>query len=1314
MLSGSPAERATYAPYQALGIPAAVSNSASSHVRWVICLREDAQPSRVSGLREPLWGPSYPDRGDPPPPAVNAALPARDLFLDVISEDGTPLSRPAVPGEGGETPAQLVSQPRGTALLNVGGCAVIDIEAASLPLSSDFGGALRLVAVFQGRRAAISTPLVVTAAADTPSFARAEAASVPRDGFASMVHVGMSLVHALRKRLRAQGRAIGPSMGGGPRGSAPGGGSAGGTSASASARAGEGSDGVGSGLGTGPSAAGQHPNPSHAAVGHCSSGHAGFPPRMIEGSDSVVEVLDWIAAAVKVAVAKRAAEAMAMSSIMDFGGAETASAAAAPSAPSPASPSAIDNRALREGFGHGTAVEAAGASGQAQGSHATPAGETARAPHLQAAHAADPVRAASTMAVAKSRTPSPASQWQVMLQGPASQAQGQSSPSPSGQDACSPDSSSSKPSAGSSWRPDATPNPARAVRGPKNPIVPPQAVPMPPTTGVETSDRDEAFLGGAVSSAGSLPRDQSALQAGWVRGHAAHTPSPHLAAAGGAPYAFQARSSGDSSFEDYPSSPDSSSYWHRLSSREYVSTTVAALIQALGFERFKTGNLGRDLALVYLHLKPTAQARTGARLAGPRVLSTTVPRPDTPSSPGAAAPSSFTGDAPPSLNAVAPEAATFGCGQADRERAGAPRVLIRLASVGKHKLESEAAKRLRARLISGSVDLSDPTVMTHKSGAAKRRRSALRALITSVLAAAFACGLIDASVLSAPAVRRASSTRRRSATVSSGDYPEFDSDRESSARAKHSAGGADPHLHRLHRGVPPSHVGQMHPAPSAMPAMPGAVQVVYANDPRLAAGGPWGTAYVVDPFAQFPHGMAGSAGHHGGMFQHPQHGMPGPGAGEALAQHAYVGMPAHSGPGAMMSSGSVASSMRRDMSKLQAAEAQAIAEQEAAELEACKSADDEFKVEALDRSTSAAYAAAEAARQAVFEDSADAAARARPLHSDFAMDRGPSSWQVPEGRGRSQTPVGIGLPSRAASKQAGGDFHDGQRGTSGRDDSAFRSHRRILPGATGPKIPPPPSFMGTAIDNVGDEDRVASRLLQERPRQQLESGLQFRGASTAHALPSALPPQYPGEHFASLYGAGTRRAAMPSVGVHPRGVPMQHLAAQLAGRMQGDGYGFPVPHAMGGHQQHQPLEQQEPPALQFRGGHRGGMTAQHSAQAPRGHPPGSAPMAGSMAWFAHPSEMRRHPAEAMMVHARMPSAMPPPSSFPESSHFAAAPSAIYSGHAGRAAQSVSGASASTGLRAPEMDSPWVRPAIAPPSIYHTTLPQHGGDSTNHR
>ncbi|CAE7272085.1 unnamed protein product [Symbiodinium sp. KB8] len=1056
----------------------------------------------------------------------------------------------------------------------------------------------------RGRRAAISTPLVVTAAADTPSFARAEAASVPRDGFASMVHVGMSLVHALRKRLRAQGRAIGPSMGGGPRGSAPGGGSAGGTSASASARAGEGSDGVGSGLGTGPSAAGQHPNPSHAAVGHCSSGHAGFPPRMIEGSDSVVEVLDWIAAAVKVAVAKRAAEAMAMSSIMDFGGAETASAAAAPSAPSPASPSAIDNRALREGFGHGTAVEAAGASGQAQGSHASPAGETARAPHLQAAHAVDPVRAASTMAVAKSRTPSPASQWQVMLQGPASQAQGQSSPSPSGQDACSPDSSSSKPSAGSSWRPDATPNPARAVRGPKNPIVPPQAVPMPPTTGVETSDRDEAFLGGAVSSAGSLPRDQSALQAGWVRGHAAHTPSPHLAAAGGAPYAFQARSSGDSSFEDYPSSPDSSSYWHRLSSREYVSTTVAALIQALGFERFKTGNLGRDLALVYLHLKPTAQARTGARLAGPRVLSTTVPRPDAPSSPGAAAPSSFTGDAPPSLNAVAPEAATFGCGQADRERAGAPRVLIRLASVGKHKLESEAAKRLRARLISGSVDLSDPTVMTHKSGAAKRRRSALRALITSVLAAAFACGLIDASVLSAPAVRRASSTRRRSATVSSGDYPEFDSDRESSARAKHSAGGADPHLHRLHRGVPPSHVGQMHPAPSAMPAMPGAVQVVYANDPRLAAGGPWGTAYVVDPFAQFPHGMAGSAGHHGGMFQHPQHGMPGPGAGEALAQHAYVGMPAHSGPGAMMSSGSVASSMRRDMSKLQAAEAQAIAEQQAAELEACKSADDEFKVEALDRSTSAAYAAAEAARQAVFEDSAD-----------------------------------------------------------------------------------------------------------ERPRQQLESGLQFRGASTAHALPSALPPQYPGEHFASSYGAGTRRAAMPSVGVHPRGVPMQHLAAQLAGRMQGDGYGFPVPHAMGGHQQHQPLEQQEPPALQFRGGHRGGMTAQHSAQA---HPPGSAPMAGSMAWFAHPSEMRRHPAEAMMVHARMPSAMPPPSSFPESSHFAAGPSAIYGGHAGRVAQSVSGASASTGLRAPEMDSPWVRPAIAPPSIYHTTLPQHGGDSTNHR
>lgn len=140
MLPASSTERATCAPYQALEIPAAVSNSPSSHFRWVIGLREDAQLSRVSSLREPLWGPADTDQGDPPRPAVNAALPARDLFLDVISDDGTPLSRPAARGEGGETPTPLVAQPRGTALLDVDGFAVIDIEAASLPLSSDFGG----------------------------------------------------------------------------------------------------------------------------------------------------------------------------------------------------------------------------------------------------------------------------------------------------------------------------------------------------------------------------------------------------------------------------------------------------------------------------------------------------------------------------------------------------------------------------------------------------------------------------------------------------------------------------------------------------------------------------------------------------------------------------------------------------------------------------------------------------------------------------------------------------------------------------------------------------------------------------------------------------------------------------------------------------------------------------------------------------------------------------------------------------------------------------------------------------------------------
>jgi len=309
---------------------------------------------------------------------------------------------------------------------------------------------------------------------------------------------------------------------------------------------------------------------------------------------------------------------------------------------------------------------------------------------------------------------------------------------------------------------------------------------------------------------------------------------------------------GDSDFDgdaDEPSSPDSVGFWQAMSSRRYVETMVHVLILALGFEQFESGNLGRDLCTVFAHIKPTAQARTGARttgpfvcwpedapptpelsparqdaepssadaagaIAGPPPLPSAFPAAGLPSAPmpsdssgGSSVPTQLSSLAPPSLSgllAPPPDAgaaaaaktsppgaraasATGAASESSSDR-GRPVLRLRVRSASKHRVESEAAKRLRTRLMSGSVDLSDITVMTHKSGAAKRRRSALRALMASVVAAALAAKIVDASVFQIPTVRRVA-TRSRKRT-NSGAWGDDGGDRAPASAAKRSGSGA--------------------------------------------------------------------------------------------------------------------------------------------------------------------------------------------------------------------------------------------------------------------------------------------------------------------------------------------------------------------------------------------------------------------------------------------------------------------------------------------------------------------------------------------
>jgi hypothetical protein len=142
-----------------------------------------------------------------------------------------------------------------------------------------------------------------------------------------------------------------------------------------------------------------------------------------------------------------------------------------------------------------------------------------------------------------------------------------------------------------------------------------------------------------------------------------------------------------------------------MTSEEFAVRVLQALIEALGFQDIQTGDYATDLAVVYSHLKLSSQVRVGARKVNPEIH--------------------------------------FSQRGAESEETGRSGLEMRV--VGGMALLDDACKhkRLLQRLIEGQEDLTSDSSLRAKSGAAKRKRAALRAVISAVVACALSAGFVD-------------------------------------------------------------------------------------------------------------------------------------------------------------------------------------------------------------------------------------------------------------------------------------------------------------------------------------------------------------------------------------------------------------------------------------------------------------------------------------------------------------------------------------------------------------------------------------------